>query len=121
MMILNMVKQGVFGELTYGFGGTSTRFALCAFNKDGTLTWRGENVLHNRGIVYPTHAIGAGLSMDGNQQVDKLKTLVAMDSKALSNHDLGGREIGKDSDQAKVNFENGDTNRGAILDPSRDD
>jgi hypothetical protein len=68
-------------------------------------------VLHNRGIVYPTHAIGPVCRWMGVNKDDSLVNLVCMDSKALSNQLWAADKFGKDSDQAKINFENGDTNQ----------
>src|SRR5207237_5885732 len=50
MMIQNIVDQGLFGELTYGAGAYIHEIRNMRFTKDGQLTWRGQNVLHNRGI-----------------------------------------------------------------------
>jgi predicted dehydrogenase len=111
MMVLNMVQQGLFGELTYGFGGYIHEIRSMRFTAKGDLTWRGENVLHTRGIVYPTHAIGPVCRWMGINKDDKLQTLVAMDSKPLSNQIWAAQKFGKDSSQAKIQFENGDTNQ----------
>ena len=114
MIINQMVKAGVFGDLTYGFGGYIHEIRNMRFKKDGSLTWRGENVLHTRGIVYPTHAIGPVCRWMGINKDDKLQTLVAMDSKALSNRIWAAEKFGESSEQAKINFENGDTNQALI-------
>ena len=114
MMISNMVSQGLFGELTYGAGAYVHEIRSMRFNKDGSLTWRGENVLHNRGIVYPTHAIGPVCRWMGINKDDTLQTVVCMDSKALSNQIWAAEKFGADSPQAKINFENGDTNQALI-------
>ncbi|HZZ42853.1 MAG TPA: Gfo/Idh/MocA family oxidoreductase [Tepidisphaeraceae bacterium] len=111
MMVQNMVNQGVFGDLTYGFGGYIHEIRSMRFNKDGSLTWRGENVLHTRGIVYPTHAIGPVCRWMGVNQNDKLVSLVCMDSKSAGNQVYAEKKFGKDSSQAKIQWENGDTNQ----------
>jgi predicted dehydrogenase len=115
MMVQNMVDKGLFGDLTYGFGAYIHEIRNMRFEKDGSLTWRGQNVLHNRGIVYPTHAIGPvcrWMKIDGTN--DKLETLVAMDSKPAGNKVYAAEKFGPDSEQAKINFENGDTNQALI-------
>jgi predicted dehydrogenase len=114
MMIQNMVDQGVFGDLTYGFGAYIHEIRNMRFTKDGKLTWRGENVLHTRGIVYPTHAIGPVCRWMGINKNDRLTTLVAMDSKAAGNREFAESKFGKGSDQAKIDWENGDTNQALI-------
>ncbi len=111
MMVQNMVDQGVFGDLTYGTGSYIHEIRKMRFEKDGSLTWRGENILHNRGIVYPTHAIGPVCRWMGINKTDWLDTLVAMDTKAVSTHKYAVEKFGADSNPAKVNFENGDNNQ----------
>jgi predicted dehydrogenase len=114
MMVQNMVDQGVFGDLTYGFGEYVHEIREMRFTKKGTLTWRGENVLHTRGIVYPTHAAGPVCRWLGINRGDKLQTLVAMDSKAAGNRAYAIEKFGENSEQAKIDWENGDTNQALI-------
>jgi predicted dehydrogenase len=111
MMIQRMVDEGLFGELTYGYGSYIHEIRNMRFKKDGSLTWRGENILHNRGIIYPTHAVGPVCRWMGINKTDTLSTLVAMDSKAISTHKYAVEKFGADSNAAKVKFENGDTNQ----------
>ncbi|HTL27872.1 MAG TPA: Gfo/Idh/MocA family oxidoreductase, partial [Tepidisphaeraceae bacterium] len=111
MMVQQMVEAGLFGELTYGYGTYIHEIRNMRFKKDGSLTWRGENILHNRGIIYPTHAIGPVCRWMGINKTDSLSTLVAMDSKAISTKHYAAEKFGPDSDAAKVDFENGDTNQ----------
>jgi predicted dehydrogenase len=114
MMIQKMVEAGVFGDLTYGFGAYIHEIRNMRFKPDGSLTWRGENVLHNRGVVYPTHAIGPVCRWMGINVDDKLETIVAMDSKPAGTHLYAVDKFGGGSEPAKVNFENGDTNQALI-------
>jgi len=110
MRVQNMVDQGLFGELTYGFGAYIHEIRSMKFNKDGTLTWRGRNVLKNRGLVYPTHAIGPvcrWMGVDGKR--DRMETLVAMDTKSIATQLYAAEKFGADSEAAKIKFENGDT------------
>src|SRR6185436_1939691 len=98
MTVQNMVDKGIFGDLTYGFGGYIHEIRNMRFEKNGQLTWRGENVLHTRGIVYPTHAIGPvcrWMNVDGKN--DKLETLVAMDSKPAGNKAYAAQKFGPNS------------------------
>ena len=115
MMVQVMADKGLFGDLTYGYGSYIHEIRNMRFNKDGTLTWRGHNVLHNRGVIYPTHAIGPvcrWMHIDG--ETDSLQTLVAMDSKPAATKVFAADKFGPDSDAAKVDFENGDTNQALI-------
>ncbi|HID06327.1 MAG TPA: Gfo/Idh/MocA family oxidoreductase [Armatimonadetes bacterium] len=58
MMVLNMVQQGVFGELTYAEGAYIHDCRALMLNSDGTLTWRGALRRMFKGNIYPTHSIG---------------------------------------------------------------
>jgi predicted dehydrogenase len=114
MQILNMVQQGLFGDLTYGAGNYIHEIRAMRFKEDGSLTWRGENVRDNIGIIYPTHAIGPVARWMGINVDDTLKTLVAMDSRSVSNHQFAVKKFGADSPAAQVKFANGDTNHALI-------
>ena len=115
MQVQRMADAGLFGDLTYGFGGYIHEIRNMRFTRDGQLTWRGRNVLKNRGLVYPTHAIGPvcrWMGIDGKR--DALKTLVAMDSKSAATRAFAIQKFGPDSPQARIDFENGDTNQALI-------
>jgi len=115
MQVQAMADAGLFGDLTYGFGGYIHEIRDMRFTKDGQLTWRGRNVLKNRGLVYPTHAIGPvcrWMGIDGVK--DSLQTLVAMDSKPAATKLFAAEKFGSESEPAKIDFENGDTNHALI-------
>jgi predicted dehydrogenase len=115
MTVQNMADKGLFGDLTYGFGSYIHEIRSMRFTKDGQLTWRGRNVLKNRGLVYPTHAIGPvcrWMGVDGVK--DSLQTLVAMDSKPAATKIFAAEKFGESSEPAKIDFENGDTNQALI-------
>ena len=125
MQVWNMAEQGAFGELTYGAGAYIHEVRHMRFTPEGKLTWRGENVLSTVGVIYPTHAMGpvcrwmgigrqeaGGKRQEGRG--DRLKTLVAMDSKAVGNHEYAVAKFGAESEQAKLKFANGDTNHALV-------
>ncbi|MEM3694019.1 MAG: Gfo/Idh/MocA family oxidoreductase [Candidatus Bathyarchaeia archaeon] len=58
MLILNMVEQGIFGEIIYAEGGYIHDCRNLLFYPDGSLTWRGEMSRRCLGCTYPTHSIG---------------------------------------------------------------
>ncbi|HWB54627.1 MAG TPA: Gfo/Idh/MocA family oxidoreductase [Tepidisphaeraceae bacterium] len=111
MMVQNMVDKGVFGDLTYAYGTYIHEIRWMRFKKDGTLTWRGDNVLHTRGIVYPTHGMGPVCHWLGINRGDKLESLICMDSKSAGNQAYAAKKFGPDSPQAKIHWENGDVNK----------
>lgn len=111
MQVQRMADEGLFGDLTYGYGSYIHEIRGMKYNKDGTLTWRGRNVEKTKGIVYPTHAVGPvcrWMGVDGTK--DRMATLVAMDSKSLATQAFAAQKFGPDSEAAKTTIENGDTN-----------
>ncbi|SFT02541.1 Gfo/Idh/MocA family protein [Paenibacillus sp. BC26] len=63
--ILNMVKQGLFGDVYFGEGEYlhDVRSLAARFNREGTAagskpTWRSYWQLGKRGAFYPTHSLG---------------------------------------------------------------
>ncbi|MGQ9683582.1 MAG: Gfo/Idh/MocA family protein [Anaerolineae bacterium] len=58
MMVLNMVQQGLFGELTYAEGGYIHDCRDLNFDSEGRLTWRGRLRRRINGNFYPTHSLG---------------------------------------------------------------
>jgi predicted dehydrogenase len=125
MQVQNMAEKGAFGELTYGAGSYIHEIRTMKFNADGSaLTWRGENVRDNIGVIYPTHAIGPvcrwmGVNTPTDHGVngggpDKLVSLVAMASKSAATHAYAVEKFGEKSVAAQVDFKNGDTNHALI-------
>lgn len=58
MQVLNMVEEGVFGEIIHAYGAYVHDCRHLYFNPDGTLTWRGELQRQQPGNWYPTHSLG---------------------------------------------------------------
>ena len=118
MQVQNMAQKGLFGELTYGAGSYIHEIRAMKFNADGSaLTWRGENVRDNIGVIYPTHAIGPvcrWMGVNHAEGGDRLVSLVAMSSKSAATHQYAVEKFGPQSFAAKVDFKNGDTNHALI-------
>lgn len=109
---LNMVQNGVFGEVLRGEGAYIHN--LDAFwdyywkNPDGSdsdkLGWRMKYNMENRGDVYATHGLGpVALAMDIHRG-DRFTTLVAMDTKSVLGKEYVERKTGKPCN----NYRNGD-------------
>ena len=77
MMVLNMVRQGLFGELTFAECGYVHEAPALLFQGDGTLTWRGEMVRDYGGNLYPTHALGPVAQWFKINRGDRMERLVA--------------------------------------------
>jgi len=92
MAILNMVRRGVFGELTFAECGYVHDCRRLSFDGEGKLTWRGELGRDHRGNLYPTHSLGPVAQWLGIHQGDRLERLVAMETRqAAMAHYVGQR------------------------------
>ena len=112
MQVLTMVRQGIFGDLTYGEGSYIHEIRSMKFNGAGTaLTWRGQGVVDKPGNVYPTHGMGPVCQWMDINKTDKLASLVAMDSMALSTNQWAAKKWGADSFGAKTKFTSGDVSQ----------
>lgn len=121
LMVLEMVKKGVFGELTYSECGYVHDCRSLLFKPDGSLTWRGELARDMGGNWYPTHAIGPVAQWLGINRGDRLVSLVSSSSNDAGLKDYAARRFGKER-FAEMEFA-GDSNntlirtaRGALID-----
>ena len=109
MMVLNMVKQGVFGDLTYAECGYVHDCRAINFKSDGSLTWRGELARDNIGNLYPTHPLGPVARWMGINRTDRLVSLVSMTTRQASIERYAAMRFGEDSPPARVRFSVGDS------------
>lgn len=79
---LNMAQQGLFGEILHVEGAYI--HCLDEFWDKYYNNWRLDYNREYRGDVYPTHGIGPVCQVLNIHRGDRMKTLVAMDTKAVS-------------------------------------
>jgi predicted dehydrogenase len=115
LMILNMIKQGLFGEPYYaecsyvhdvktdGSGKTS-RLVLA----DQTLSWRGRLVAEGHGSSYPAHGIGTAAKWLGINDGDCFAYCTAMMTTPREIHAQLVEQFGPDSKAAKIKIQTGD-------------
>ena len=106
---LNMAQQGVFGDIIYVMG--AYRHELSPFwdyywkrSEDDKLGWRLDYNAKFRGDVYATHGLGPIAQVLNIHRGDRMKTLVAMDTKSFNGRKQAEKRTGKDFS----NFRNGD-------------
>lgn len=109
MNTLNMAKQGVFGEIIRAEGAYIHNLQPFweYYWKNGSndkLGWRLEYNLRNRGDVYATHGLGPVAQVLDIHRGDRMKTLVAMDTKSV----IGKSLVSERTDSVCNHFENGD-------------
>lgn len=108
MNTLNMAQQGVFGEILHVSGAYChdlDPFWDYYWKKDANdkLGWRLEYNMKHRGDVYATHGLGPVAQLLNIHRGDRMKTLVAMDTKSVHGVQLVEERTGQ-----KVDFRNGD-------------
>ena len=123
MAVLNMVRQGLFGELIHLQGGYQHDLREVKFN-DGVHTyghgvefgekgyseahWRTEHSVHRNGDLYPTHGIGPIAQYININRGNRFLSLCSFSSKARGLHNHVVKNGGENHPNAKVNFKLGD-------------
>jgi predicted dehydrogenase len=110
MMVLNMAWSGAFGETTYGEGSYIHDTRYLAYEKDGSLSWRGEIARTYRGDVYPTHGLGPVSLWMGINRGDRYVTMLSMDTGTRGLQSYAREKWGSDHPAARPGFfQKGDT------------
>ncbi|MBQ0080703.1 MAG: Gfo/Idh/MocA family oxidoreductase [Alistipes sp.] len=100
MTALNMAQQGLFGEIYHAEGAYIHNLDPYWNKYQGN--WRLDYNQKFRGDNYPTHGLGPLCQVLNIHRGDRMKTLVAMDTKSIH-----GIEVAKEKMGAKE-FQNGD-------------
>ncbi|MEA1997453.1 MAG: Gfo/Idh/MocA family oxidoreductase [Gemmatimonadota bacterium] len=110
MAVLNMVQQGVFGELVHCEAGYQHDIRFYKFDPDGELTYYGKHSADRDGNLYPTHAIGPVAWWTGINRGDRFTHLVSMSSKSLGLNRYISKKFGPEHPNAKRKYASGDVN-----------
>lgn len=104
MMILNMVMQGVFGELLHTECGYLHDLREVKHNMEGEGRWRRAHSWKRNGDLYPTHGLGPIAQCLEINRGNCFESLVAVGSKSRGLHLYAVERFGPDSPQAKETF-----------------
>lgn len=115
LMVLNMVRQGLFGELLHGAGGYlhMLRDQLSRPER-GEGAWRPEWQTRQRGNLYPTHGLGPIAQYMNINRGDRFDYVVSMDSPARGMRDYAQRQLPDSYPRRRWNFVAGDMNSSLI-------
>ncbi len=84
LMVLNMCRQGLFGELLHGEAAYIHELRGQMFEiEHGTGSWRTYHYAKRNGNLYPTHGLGPVAQYMGINQGDRFDYLSSMSSPAL--------------------------------------
>jgi hypothetical protein len=123
MAVLNMVRQGLFGELIHLQGGYQHDLREVKFN-DGVnpyghgvefgekgfseARWRTNHSVYRNGDLYPTHGIGPIANYININRGNRFISLCSFSSKARGLHNHIVKQGGENHPNAKVKFKLGD-------------
>lgn len=123
MAILNMVRQGMFGELMHLQAGYQHDLRAVKFNNGqqpygggvefgekgfSEAAWRTNHSVHRNGDLYPTHGIGPVAEMLNINYGNRFVSLSSFATKARGLHDYVVKNGGENHPNAKVEFKLGD-------------
>ena len=123
MAVMNMVRQGIFGELVHLQGGYQHDLRGVKFNDGKTdpgvgaefgtkgfseAQWRTQHSVNRNGELYPTHGIGPVAMMIDINRGNRFTELVSYSSKARGLHNYVVKTGGENHPNAKINFKLGD-------------
>ncbi|MFT4019610.1 MAG: gfo/Idh/MocA family oxidoreductase [Agriterribacter sp.] len=123
LAILNMVRQGLFGELVHLQAGYQHDLRGVKFNDGVTpynsgvefgekgfseARWRTNHSVHRNGDLYPTHDVGPMAMMIDINRGNRFETLSSFATKSRGLHDYIIKKGGKDHPNAKQLFRLGD-------------
>lgn len=123
MAVLNMVRQGLFGELIHLQGGYQHDLREVKFN-DGVhpyghgvefgekgfseAKWRTNHSVHRNGDLYPTHGIGPIAHYININRGNRFLSLCSFSTKSRGLHNHIVKQGGENHPNAKVRFKLGD-------------
>ena len=123
MAVLNMVRQGLFGELIHLQGGYQHDLRDVKFNNGyngkehgvefgekaySEAHWRTEHSVHRNGDLYPTHGVGPIANYLNVNRGNRFLSLCSFSSKSRGLHNYIAKWGGENHSNAKVNFKLGD-------------
>lgn len=108
MMIYNMARARLFGELYYAECSYIHDCRFMLFRKDGSLDWWGEFAKDSYGSDYPTHAMGPVSKWLGLNEGDRMEYCTSMMNRPRAIKHYTVSKFGADSPQAKIDFAVGD-------------
>lgn len=116
LMFLNMVRQGVIGDLLHGEAAYIHELrSEMHEDQRGTGSWRTYHYANGNGNLYPTHGLGpVAQYMSLARTEDNFGRLVSFSSPALGRAAYAKKKFPADHKWNKLNFKAGDMNTSII-------
>ncbi|ALS98683.1 Gfo/Idh/MocA family protein [Lacimicrobium alkaliphilum] len=115
LMVLNMTRQGLFGELLHGEAAYihELRWQMKELERK-TGSWRTYHHTRTNGNLYPTHGLGPVAQYMNINRGDKFEYMSSMSSPALGRAAYAKREFPADHERNQLNYISGDINTSII-------
>jgi len=110
MLVLNMVRQGVLGELLHGSCGYLHDLRGVKFSKNGEGLWRRDHSMVRDGNLYPTHGLGPVAQCMNINRGDRLDYLVSMSSPSRGLQLWRDEQLAADDPRRAESYKLGDVN-----------
>jgi predicted dehydrogenase len=109
-MVLNMVRQGLFGEILHGEGGYLHDLRSVKFSSEGEGLWRRAHSMTRNGNLYPTHGLGPLAQCMNINRGDRFEYLVSMSSNSRGLQQYAQAQFPAGSPQRGEQYVLGDVN-----------
>jgi predicted dehydrogenase len=110
MMIFNMVRQGLLGEIVHGEGAYNHDLRAIKFSTEGEGLWRLAHSIKRNGNLYPTHGLGPLAQVMNINRGDQFDTLVSMSSVSRGLNLYAVEHFGSEDPRARQKYLLGDVN-----------
>ena len=110
MMVFNMVRQGLFGEILHCEGAYLHDLRSIKFSAEGEGLWRRAHSMKRNGNLYPTHGLGPVANCLDINRGDRFATLVSMSSPSRGLQLYAREHFAEGSPQRQEQYVLGDVN-----------
>jgi len=110
MIVLNMVRNGLLGELIHGEGGYLHDLREVKFSRDGEGLWRRAHSEKRNGNLYPTHGLGPVAQCMNINRGDLFEYLISMSSNSRGLQEYAKEHLAADDPRRQEKYVLGDVN-----------
>lgn len=110
LMCLNLVRQGLLGDILHGEGGYLHDLRSVKFAADGEGLWRRAHSMRRNANLYPTHGLGPVAQCMNINRGDRFDYLVSMSGPSRGLQDWRDEHLGPDDPRRAERYLLGDVN-----------
>lgn len=114
LLVLNMVRAGLFGELLHGEAAYNHDLRKLLFEKRSEGLWRRFEHVNRNGNLYPTHGLGPVANYMDVNRGDRFDYLVSISSPSVGLYEYRDKHVAADDPRAKEKYPCGDVNTSLI-------